>query len=411
MSNIQYYYQSGLRKIYPYYHTRTAFVKGRWHNRTVLDVLVKEFRAHSAEYYGHQIVNGKYKLIRDGQYLDNLSVLDTPIKNNDKLESTVHKHEPPVLQWCSNEANIPGKKIAGIDIVYEDENLLVINKPCGIPIHPTGLYYGNTLTEILKVNGVHALPAYRLDKVTSGLLILSKDTGTASMVQKKIRSHEMQKWYLARVEGAFPHVNEVPHIEPPEIQRLDLPIEEQIIQDNSILTIEDSDVYTVEPKKQYPSGLSVPRSAKTIFYPIKYFPHKNESIVACRPITGRTHQIRIHLARLNHPIVNDTIYSQKITRYPERLNFIRSIANWSEAKLTDVELSETFQIFIQESEHFKKKALAENKNCPVCSECGALTLSDPDPEDLSIDLHAWRYSDAEKTLNFKTELPQWVVNE
>lgn len=94
MSNIQYYYQSGLRKIYPYYHTRTAFVKGRWHNRTVLDVLVKEFRAHSAEYYGHQIVNGKYKLIRDGQYLDNLSVLDTPIKNNDKLESTVHKHEP-----------------------------------------------------------------------------------------------------------------------------------------------------------------------------------------------------------------------------------------------------------------------------------------------------------------------------
>ncbi|KAL3229738.1 tRNA pseudouridine(31) synthase [Nakaseomyces bracarensis] len=410
MCNVQVYYQNGLRKIRPYYHTRSSYAKGRWLHKSLLEVLVKEFRAHSREFYAQQILKGNYRLSRDGTYLDPQLCMEVPIQNKDIVESTVHKHEPPVKQWNNgDELDIPQKKIAGIDIIYEDDNLFVVDKPCGIPIHPTGLFYQNSLTELFQGHGKEVLPAYRLDKVTSGLLIMSKNQTTASTIQAKIRSHNMQKWYLAKVMGKFPKINEA--YVPVNIENIILPTDEviEISEDEeSPITIEESAVYTIEPKRQFPTGLKPAKQAKTVFYPLIYCESKNESLVACRPITGRTHQIRIHLARLNHPIVNDSLYCQNVTKYPERLKFMLENPEWKHCGLSKESLQQKFNDFIQETIRYKKAANELNKLHPICNECGAITLDDPPETELELWLHAWRYSDKEGTLNFKTELPRWA---
>lgn len=410
MCNVQVYYKNGLRKIRPYYHTRSSFAKGRWLNKTLLEVLVKEFRAHSREYYAQQILNGSYRVISNGEYLDPQLSMDLPIQNKDCVESTVHKHEPPVKQWNDgNEIDIPGRKIAGIDIVHEDDNLFVVDKPCGIPIHPTGLFYQNTLTELFHAHGKDVLPAYRLDKVTSGLLIMSKNQRTASSIQEKIRSHDMQKWYLARVIGKFPKID----IQPTEhdLENIVLPTDDVINSEDyssSPITIEESAVYTVEPKRQFPTGLKPSKPAKTVFYPLRYCAHKNESVVACRPITGRTHQIRIHLARINHPIVNDNLYCRNITKYPERLKFILENPDWRHCYSNKEKLREKFNDFIEEALRFKNEVKELNQSHPICNECGAMTLEDPEESELELWLHAWRYSDSSGTLNFRTTVPTWA---
>lgn len=270
-------------------------------------------------------------------------LMTTIIKNHDVLETTTHKHEPPVKQWCSQEVeaeDLPGR-IAGFNIVFEDESILVIDKPSGIPVHPTGQFYQNTITELLKLHGVDALPCYRLDKITSGLLILAKNSQSAGEIQKSIRSRDMIKIYLARVKGRFPHSELILDNENAA---------ETTFEDTSKVTVEMTPIYSIDPKRQFPVGLSASKDAITKFYPIRYFSHADETVVACKPITGRTHQIRIHLARLGHPIVNDSVYCSHITKYPERLKFITQFPRWEDQQDLDAEeLKVRFQKFVDET--------------------------------------------------------------
>ena len=98
---IEAYTQNGLRKVRPYYNRRSAFVKGRWLGKSLIDVLVSEFKLRSRAYYLDQIKKGTYRLIRDGVPLVPGHLMTTTIRNHDVLETTIHKHEPPVKQWCS----------------------------------------------------------------------------------------------------------------------------------------------------------------------------------------------------------------------------------------------------------------------------------------------------------------------
>lgn len=394
---IQVYFSRGLRKIRPYYHKRTAFAKGRWFQRTLLDVMVNEFRSYSENHYLTEIKKGNLAIIREGKTLDPSEVLSSPIRNNDTVQTLRHKHEPPVLQWSENEEDIPGIKVAGFDIVHENDNLLVLNKPSGIPIHPTGQFYQNTITEILKRHGKTALPCYRLDKLTSGLLIMAKNTETAGGIQVKIRDRDMGKYYLARVKGRFPRLSSLDSHESP------IPF-----QDPSLVTQEESPVYTVEPKKQFPSGLSPVKDAKTNFYPLKYFPHCDQSLIVCKPLTGRTHQIRIHLARLGYPIVNDPFYNIDNVEYPTRSKFIIKVQDWTKSIYSYEQLEQLFATFIQECEKVQADKTAGRDQLEKCTECGSLLLQDPDPRELTIWLHAWKYEDPQGDFSFATALPPWV---
>ncbi|QLG74456.1 hypothetical protein HG535_0G03390 [Zygotorulaspora mrakii] len=396
---VEVYFANGVRNIRPYYHRRASFAKGRWFKRTLTDVLVNEFNAVTEEEYIDGIRKGQYKIIRDGQSLEPEEALHSPIENSDIIETSSHKHEPPVLKWCDEEIDIEGKKVAGIDIVFENEDLLVLDKPNGIPIHPTGQFYQNTLTEILKAHNKEARPCYRLDKITSGLLIMAKKKSVANQIQSKIRSRDMTKLYLARVKGKFPKIDH--QINSYECA-LPVPFE-----DDALITTAISDTYTIELKRSFPACFSAPKTACTKFYPLKYFPTVDQSLVVCRPLTGRTHQIRIHLARAGHPIVNDPYYNLENTKYPLRSKFILDVDNWENSSLTRETLREKFDIFDKECRSTRSK-LREVKRNEDCGECGSEDPEIPRRHELELWLHAWKYSDSEKTIDFETNPPSWI---
>lgn len=396
---VEVYFANGVRNIRPYYHSRASFAKGRWFKRTLLEVLLSEFSPNSREEYIKGIQEGHYRIIREGVPLDPEEVLISPIRNSDVIETSSHKHEPPVKQWCIDEVDIPGKKVAGIDIIYENEDLLVLDKPNGIPIHPTGQFYQNTLTEILKSRNKEARPCYRLDKITSGVLIMAKSKFIANTIQAKIRSRDMTKLYLARVNGKFPKVEAVS----------DLPIDLMPLSfdDESLITNVESSTYTIELKKSFPAGLSPPKSACTSFYPLKYFPKHDQSLVVCKPLTGRTHQIRIHLARLGHPIVNDPFYNLNNTKYPDRSKFVLEVEDWEQSSFSTEQLRQQFDEFVQECEEVQARKKNEQE-LQTCEECGSIGMETPPVHELELWLHAWKYSDSEKIFTFETKPPKWI---
>ncbi|KAJ1671480.1 DRAP deaminase, partial [Spiromyces aspiralis] len=120
--------------------------------------------------------------------------LDAVFKNGDTMLHKTHRHEPPVTA-------------TSIEIVEEtDDGILVINKPASIPVHPSGRFAYNSIVSILKhVHGYKKLhPANRLDRLTSGLMVLGLTTEKARELEEAMRTRKVQKEYIARVVGEFP---------------------------------------------------------------------------------------------------------------------------------------------------------------------------------------------------------------
>ncbi|CEP62704.1 pseudouridine synthase PUS6 LALA0_S06e01794g [Lachancea lanzarotensis] len=396
------YYTRGLRIVTPYYHSRTSFAKGRWLGRTLADVLTDEFKSFSSEQCKDR-AHKDFQIIRDDIELSSAETSTAEIQNKDIIKTTFHKHEPPVRQWSSDESDTKnGDRIAGFEIVHECSDLLVLNKPCGIPIHPTGQYYKNSMVEALKAQGMNVFPTHRLDKVTSGILVMGKNPVTANKVQHQIRQRTMRKTYLARVEGCFPKT--LDRISPGDA---DFPTATEACADASRATKEESEMYTIELKKQFPAAFSAARDATTWFYPVKYFPESNHTLVACQPVTGRTHQIRIHLARLGHPIVNDPFYNKIYTKFPKRLQFILNLPNWDNTDLSRKSLESYFQDFVEEADFAQGMEAANNRR--TCDDCGVVLYPDPKLQDLELFLHAWNYSDSSGELSYETSIPKWAL--
>lgn len=363
------YWNNGLRKITPYYNMRSVFVKGRWFGKTLTQVFTSEFKLTETQCH-ERIKNKTLKLVREGASVDGL---DEKIENKDLLITSTHNHEPPVLQWCEEEIN--NENFAcGIPIIYQNQDILVIDKPNGIPTHPTAYFYKNTLTEVLKDGlGYQLFPCHRLDKITSGILVFAKNNETAMVLQEKIRERSVQKWYLARVEGNF--------------------IE-------SIRA--DSPIFKFEPKRNFPAAFSPSRESITEFKKLGYSLELNESLVLCKPVTGRTHQIRIHLSRLGHPIVNDPFYNPRNTKYPKRTKFMIETQNLY--SIPDSKLRVMFDEFIKEIDDVWAQL---NETGEVCEECGEDLPRDPTPNELELYLHAWKYEGL-IDLVFQTKWPKWA---
>lgn len=116
------------------------------------------------------------------------------IQHKDILQTTGHKHEAQVVYYEK------------IPVIHQDENVIVVDKPSSVPVHPTGRFYYNSVTELIKIqeNLPNIFPCYRLDKLTSGVLVLGKTGEVAGMIHKKIKEKGITKNYLARVSGYFP---------------------------------------------------------------------------------------------------------------------------------------------------------------------------------------------------------------
>jgi RluA family pseudouridine synthase len=186
------------------------------------------------------------------------------------MQHRIHRHEPPVTA-------------DPIDILHKDDSIVVIDKPSSIPVHPTGRYRHNTVTFILaREHGLRNLyPVHRLDKLTSGLLLFARNPQRAEQIASEIRESTVQKTYLARVSGSFP-------------------IGKLVCKEPILLA---ADIGLRDLNKVHPDGKPCETHFERLFFDGK------ESVVKCQPKTGRTHQIRVHLAHLGHPIVNDPLYN------------------------------------------------------------------------------------------------------
>lgn len=367
----------------PYWQKRETFVKGRWCGQTLLAILTKEFKSFNQDYYEAAIQQGKYQILRGQQKINACEL----IKQGDVLQSWQHKHEPPIPLMPKS-----------FEVVFEDRQLLVINKPNGIPIHPTGNYYKHTLLYILSSSNCNGsgfdpvstdklLTCHRLDKDTSGVVILAKDSQTASEWQKDIAEHRVNKLYLAKVQGRFPGAKT-------QVNTSDFNIDENC-------TVADSPIYTLEINKGVKNALGVSKAAKTLITPIKYDSVNDQSVVACRPVTGRTHQIRIHCARLGYPIVNDPLYNNE----SEFGKFVRQVEKWEDFEDPSAMMDWLQLIHLERRAKLNKLMSTDNDIKNKCNECGVVLKNSDENEKPSLRLHSWKYDNGIQF--FETSLPEW----
>jgi len=176
-----------------------------------------------------------------------------------------------------------------LDIVYEDSDLLVVNKAAGMVVHPAPGHTADTLVNALLAYrpelrdvGGEQRPGiiHRLDKDTSGLIIVAKNTRTLAALTEQMQRHEVVKRYLALVVGSMPL----------DQGSIDAPIGR-------------------DPRHRQQMAITAvgSREARTHFRVLQRFPH-GHSLLLLQLETGRTHQIRVHLKAIGHPIVGDPVY-------------------------------------------------------------------------------------------------------
>lgn len=177
-----------------------------------------------------------------------------------------------------------------LDIVYEDDYLLIINKPSGMVVHPAPGNYSGTLVNALLYKfdlskGTSTFRpgiVHRIDKDTSGLLVVAKDDKTHELLSEMIKNKEVKRAYKALVYGIIKEDRGL----------IDAPIGRDPVNRQKMMV---TDVNSKE--------------AKTNFKVLKRY--KEYTLLECILDTGRTHQIRVHLNYIGHPVVNDPVYSNK----------------------------------------------------------------------------------------------------
>ena len=188
------------------------------------------------------------------------------------------------------ELDLPEKVDAGHDltVIYQDEDVVVVDKPSGMLTHAKGgIVEEVTVADIAKQMALEEMDgdrpgiAHRLDRDTSGLLIFARNQASLKHLQSQFADRKVKKIYLALVEGS-------PKIEHAEI---DLPIGRNPAKPST---------FRVDPNG---------KSAATIYKTLSILDDK--SLVELRPITGRTHQLRVHMAHIGTPIVGDVVYGRQ----------------------------------------------------------------------------------------------------
>ena len=231
------------------------------------------------------------------------------------------------LSSIEDNSNIVPTKM-DLNIIYEDDWFLVVNKPAGIAIHPSRLHYDNSLSNGIKFyfNSIglkkKIRPVNRLDLNTSGLVIFAKCEYIQECFSKQMLNSDFKKEYLCIVNGILNKKNDT----------IDLPIARK---SGSIIE------RCIDKSGQ---------RAITHYQVIKEF--KNYSLVKCTLQTGRTHQIRVHMEAIGHPIVGDTLYgcaSNLISRQALHSYRIECSHPVSKDKLTFLaNIPEDFSILLKE---------------------------------------------------------------
>lgn len=224
------------------------------------------------------------KLIEDGYVL----IDGKTASKNDKLNngSKVTVTLPDPVSYDVKPENIP------LDIVYEDEDLLVVNKPKGMVVHPAAGNFEGTLVNALmyhckeSLSGINGVMrpgiVHRIDKNTSGLLIVAKNDFSHNILAKQIKEHSFTREYEAVVYGNLKSDTGI----------IDAPIGRHPVK-----------------RKQMAVVKSGGRNAVTEYTVLERF--GNFTHIRLKLQTGRTHQIRVHMASIGHPVAGDDVYGPK----------------------------------------------------------------------------------------------------
>lgn len=176
----------------------------------------------------------------------------------------------------------------GINPVLVTNDFAIYDKPSGLRVHPNNLETYHTLNDDIKHTfGTDANATHRIDQETSGLVLVSRNKSSDAVLKQLFANRQITKHYLAMVRG---------HLSEP------LEIIEPIFRNNHP-NLKISMVVKIDPKG---------KRAHTLIKPIQYFPEHDMTLIEASPLTGRTHQIRVHLFHVKHPIIGDPIYGQSI---------------------------------------------------------------------------------------------------
>lgn len=221
------------------------------------------------------------KLIKDTQ----VSVNHTPVKANYKVSAGENVN---VLIPELSEPDIIAEDIP-LDILYEDSDILIVNKPKGMVVHPSAGHYSGTLVNALMfyckddlsgINGVMRPGiVHRIDMDTTGSLLVCKNDAAHQKLAEQLKVHDIKRVYHAIVHGVIKE----------DEGTIEAPIGR----------------HPIERKKMsinYKNG----KPAVTHYKVLKRF--QNYTYIECRLETGRTHQIRVHMASIHHPLVGDSLY-------------------------------------------------------------------------------------------------------
>ncbi len=180
-----------------------------------------------------------------------------------------------------------------VEVLYEDEAILVLNKPSGVTVHPAPSVKGATLVDWLKKKGIslstisgeerHGI-VHRLDKGTSGVMVVAKTNQAHTELSKQLEEKTMGRYYLAVIT---PPLKE-------ELQVVECPIARSPANRIKMACVEGG------------------KAAKSAFLSLLHSHDQKEQLIACKLFSGRTHQIRVHLEKISRHIVGDEVYGKNI---------------------------------------------------------------------------------------------------
>jgi 23S rRNA pseudouridine1911/1915/1917 synthase len=197
-----------------------------------------------------------------------------------------------------------------LDIVYEDQALIVVNKAAGMVVHPAPGHPEGTLVnallahcpELAAAGGDRPGIVHRLDRDTSGLILAAKNEKVRRALQRQFKDRQVHKAYLALLEG---HLH-------PAYGRIEAPV--------------GRDPHHRQHMTVLPGG----REAITEYHVLEQFAHPigpasgKYTLIEAEPVTGRTHQIRVHLASIGYPVVGDAVYGRRKQRLPVSRQFLHA---------------------------------------------------------------------------------------